>query len=210
MYRPYTIGSIFKISPLSGYFSGLAYRASRQHPNANLSNDLCFSKKKCYCTDVLEKICSVETHPNRISWEISNWRKLWNAPLEPPLNSIQLSTYDYPEADRALARRDADKVERHLKEQFREWRRGQITRFKTDVVGQMKTLLQDFEKHQMTVGPNLSPQEAQRLLEPIQNKYSRFEVVGFPLHLPMNDLESVTSAVKSVEMHRWALQTLKQ
>ena len=93
-------------------------------------------------------------------------------------------------------------VERHLKEQFREWRRGQITRFKTDVVAQMKSLLQNFEQHQMTVGPNLSPQEAQRLLEPIQNKYSRFEVVGFPLHLPMNDLESVTSAVKSVEMHR--------
>ena len=93
-------------------------------------------------------------------------------------------------------------VERHLKEQFREWRRGQITRFKTDVVAQMKSLLQNFEQHQMTVGPNLTPQEAQRLLEPIQNKYSRFEVVGFPLHLPMNDLESVTSAVKSVEMHR--------
>ena len=52
----------------------------------------------------------VETHPNRISWDITNWRKLWNSPIEPPLSTIQISTYEYSEPDRNLARRDADKV----------------------------------------------------------------------------------------------------
>jgi len=70
--------------------------------------------------------------------------------------------YEYLTPDPDAARREADKIERHLKEQFRDWRRGQLTRYKTDVAGQMRQLLVHFEKHQMTVGPSLSPHEVRR------------------------------------------------
>ena len=87
------------------------------------------------------------------------WRKLWTSPPDPPLKTIQVPIYDYLTPDIDLARREADKIERHIKEQFRDWRRGQLTRYKTDVAAQMRQLLLHFEKHQMTVGPTLSPQE---------------------------------------------------
>ena len=63
-----------------------------------------------------------ETHPNRITWSMEAWRKLWAQPVEPPLKSIQILNYDYTPVDTELARREADKIERHLKEQFRDWR----------------------------------------------------------------------------------------
>ena len=93
------------------------------------------------------------------------WRNLWAQPVEPPLKSIQILNYDYTPVDTELARREADKIERHLKEQFRDWRKGQLTRYKTDIAAHLRHLLAHFETHQMTNGATFSPQEVSFIIQ---------------------------------------------
>ena len=73
----------------------------------------------------------MNVHPNRISWETGRWRSLWSPPLEVALPMIQIESYEYLSADPELARREETKIERHLKEQFRDWRRGKLTRYRS-------------------------------------------------------------------------------
>ena len=139
---------------------------------------------------------SGDVRPNRISWNFDTWTKLWGGSVEAP-PTIQVSNFNYPPPDMNQALRDSANIERFIKERIRSWRMGKLTRFRSDISSMMKQILQKCESAKMESMPIESSWADQ-----INEKFKQSKVVGFPLNLKTQDLETVEHVVKSTGIHK--------
>ena len=142
---------------------------------------------------------SGDVRPNRINWNFDNWTKLWAAPLETPLETIQVREFNYDQIDMNTALRDASNLERFIKERIRSWRLGQLTRFRSDIAQMMKRILEQCE-HLAMAGEHVQ----NYMLEPIVTKFARSRIVGYPLHLRLQstDLNQIEKTIKTLGIHK--------
>ena len=118
-----------------------------------------------------------DVRPNRINWNIDTWTKLW-ASETTPLETIQITNFDYSPPDQNQALRDAANIERFIKERIRSWRMGKLTRFRSDISSMMKAVLVKCETSKMECRP-IEP----FLTSQISEKFKQSKVIGFPLNI---------------------------
>ncbi|KAI9202742.1 uncharacterized protein BJ171DRAFT_626486 [Polychytrium aggregatum] len=140
--------------------------------------------------------------PQRINWNITD-QSLWRPLLTrgfPPINmeSIQKEELVYKRSSKTTLRILEEEIERCVVQKIEEWRKHRLTRWNRLCARVFKSILVTFEDSLLEGHMMAAEADFERELAALHAVY---QIVGFPLHMTLTDMDAVLEAVYATDVH---------